>query len=51
MVVNNEELLNTLDKPQRDIIKEAQKLNLNIKPLVKHNFDQQQMNVILNGLD
>lgn len=38
-------------KTQRYIIKEAQKLNLNIKPLVKHNFDWQQMNVILNDFD
>ena len=50
MAVNNEELFNSLDKAQQDIIKEAQELNLNIEPLLKHNFDWQKMNVILNGL-
>ena len=52
MAVNNEELFNSLDKAQQDIIKEAQELNLNIEPLyLNPKFTIHQMRVIEHNID
>lgn len=52
MKMNNEELLNSLDEAQQDIIKETQELNLNIEPLyLNPKFTIQQMREIRNRIE
>ena len=51
MEMNNEELLKSLDKAKKDIIKEAKESNLNIEPLyLNPKFTIQQMREIRNGI-